>query len=116
MLPLQLHKKLERENRRNKTSDERMTEMILVIDPVLLVRDAAIAPEFMELRVDVEKEAIVPWSMRWKRKIVGADVMARFVASNYWCSPTVNLFTPPDPPLPRRRMSPSLFVWTARTL
>ena len=65
-----MQKKLQRENSRNKTAEERMTDMMLTIHAPLLAQYASVKAELELVGVDVQivQQPKIANSISWTRK------------------------------------------------
>ena len=65
-----MQKKLQRENSRNKTAEERMTDMILTMHAPLLARYSSVKSELELVGVDVQiaQQPAIANSISWTRK------------------------------------------------
>ena len=76
-----MRRKLERENKRNKTGDERMAEMIIVAHPSVLSTYHELASELQLLHVDVETSPQLPPNCAtWMRKLPKASIYQMFAS------------------------------------
>ncbi len=82
----QLRRKLEREDRRNKTADERASDMVIRCDPSLLTMYPELQSECATLKIEIEPFVYpVANAIKWKRRVAEGDLLTRFDGPSCLC-------------------------------